>query len=120
MMVYYFYATYADPDLLAESHTSCERITVDLDRYPYCDPCQDNLLQAWLVAVNVAYKLQKRPGKEKRTLICIIPIGLPITDTLWMLMLCKAREQQQKLGADMILGIQLIEPDFIDNWEEVL
>lgn len=46
--------------------------------------------------------------------------GLPIIDTLWMLMLCKARQLQQKLDADMILGIQLIEPDFIDNWEEVL
>lgn len=46
--------------------------------------------------------------------------GLPIIDTIWMLMLCKARQLQQKLDADMILGIQLIEPDFIDNWEEVL
>lgn len=47
-------------------------------------------------------------------------IDLPIVDTIWMLMLCKARQLQQKLDADMILGIQLIEPDFIDNWEEVL
>lgn len=46
--------------------------------------------------------------------------GLPIIDTIWMLMLCKARQLQQKLDADMILGIQLIEPDFIDNWEEEL
>lgn len=46
--------------------------------------------------------------------------GLPIQDTLWMLMLCNARQLQQKLDADMILGIQLIEPDFIDNWEEEL
>lgn len=47
--------------------------------------------------------------------------GLPIQDTLWMLMLCKARELQQRIiDADMILGIQLIVPDFIDNWEEVL
>lgn len=46
--------------------------------------------------------------------------GLPIQDTLWMLMLCKARELQHKIDADMILGIQLIVPDFIDNWEEVL
>ena len=47
--------------------------------------------------------------------------GLPIQDTLWMLMLCRARELQQRMmDADMILGIQLIEPDFIDNWEEVL
>lgn len=47
--------------------------------------------------------------------------GLPIQDTIWMLMLCKARELQLKLvEADMLLGIQLIEPDFIDNWEEVL
>lgn len=47
--------------------------------------------------------------------------GLPIQDTLWMLMLCKARELQQRMvDADIILGIQLIGPDFIDNWEEVL
>lgn len=45
---------------------------------------------------------------------------LPTIDVIWMLMLCKARQLQQKLDADMILGIQLIEPDFIDNWEEVL
>ena len=46
--------------------------------------------------------------------------GLPIIDTIWMLMLCKARQLQQKVDAEMILGIQLIEPDFIDNWEEEL
>ena len=46
--------------------------------------------------------------------------GLPIIDTIWMLMLGTARQLQQKMDADMILGIQLIEPDFIDNWEEVL
>lgn len=71
-MVYYFYATYADPDPLTSSFTSAERITVDLSLYPYCDTAQDNLLQAWCVAVNTAYKLQKRPGKEKRTFISII------------------------------------------------
>lgn len=74
-MVYYFYATYADPDPLTSSFTSTEKITVDLALYPFCDPVQDNLLQAWNIAVNTAYKLQKRLGKEKRTLISIIPIG---------------------------------------------
>lgn len=69
-MVYYFYATYADPE--AENYTSTERITVDLSLYPYCDPVQDNLLQAWNIAVNLAYKKQKRPGMKKRTLITII------------------------------------------------
>ena len=47
-------------------------------------------------------------------------LDLPLIDTIWMLMFCKARQLHQKLDADMILGIQLIEPDFIDNWEEVL
>lgn len=69
-MVYYFYATYADPE--AENYISMERITVDLSLYPFCDTAQDNLLQAWCIAVNTAYKLQKRPGKEKRTFISII------------------------------------------------
>ena len=69
-MVYYFYATYADP--AAEDFTSTERITVDLALYPFCDPIQDNLSQAWNIAVNEAYKKQKRPGGMKRTLISIV------------------------------------------------
>lgn len=47
-------------------------------------------------------------------------IDLPISDILWMLLVCKARETQRALGYDMILGIQIIEPDFIDKWEEEL
>lgn len=74
-MIYYFYATYADPDPLTSSFTSHEKITIDLDQHPYIDPATDNLLQAWLAAVNTAYRLQKRPGREKRTLISIVPIG---------------------------------------------
>lgn len=47
-------------------------------------------------------------------------LDLPLIDTIWMLMFCKARQLQQKFDYDMIQGIQLIVPDFIDNWEEVL
>lgn len=47
-------------------------------------------------------------------------IDLPIVDIFWMMMLGKARKLQRELGANMILGIQIIEPDFIDNWEEEL
>ena len=46
-------------------------------------------------------------------------IDLPISDILWMLLVCKARNLQRELGANIILGIQIIEPDFIDNWEEI-
>ena len=75
-MIYYFYATYADPDPLTGSFTSHEKITVDLDQHPYIDPATDNLLQAWLVAVHTAYRLQKRSGREKRTLTSVVlPIG---------------------------------------------
>ena len=44
---------------------------------------------------------------------------LPTSDLIWMLMICKARQLQLKLDADRILGIQLIEPDFLDDWEVV-
>lgn len=57
---------------------------------------------------------------EDEVLEAVDIIDLPIVYIFWMMMLVKAQKLQRKLGANMILGIQILEPDFIDSWEEVL